>query len=148
MEGGVRWSSPGVFNARVTREALEGAFGPPFATRLDSNGTGLFDAWAIRFECGLEVTLWLFEPPEVPSGVEVYANEDDAPHVLRHLGLPEECVVHWRAPDGAWTDDVARAFTPRRFRVVRRDDHGRAYTMLETASRRDATCLVEEYEIE
>src|SRR5262249_10640267 len=110
------------------------------------NETRFFHEWAIRFECGLEVVLWFHEPVGAPSGVEVFANEDDAPHALRHLGLREDSLLQWRAPDGSWTDEAARAVLPRRFRVVRRDDHGHVYTMLETASRRDATCLMQEHE--
>ena len=143
----VRWTSPPLGCVEFSRTWMESRFGEPHHVDLDSNGIGLFDAWLMRFECGLEVALWLFhqrpdfsyiEHPDEPAIVEIHANELERGHVFFHLGVDRQSVSSFepdRARDGplAWT-------------VRRLDDNGNEYDITRVTSRCEAAAITREYE--
>ena len=126
------WSSPSLFALRTDRSAVEQRVGPPSAVDCDSNGIGLFDAWDLRFPCGLEVGLSLFH-----SGVaEVHASERDADHIVFHLGA---------ASIARWTPDVCPPIAPA-VRVLRRDDNGGTFEVARFTSRCEAEAAAQRFE--
>jgi hypothetical protein len=135
---GVTWTSPPLLLLTGTRTMVARRFGSPSIVDADSNGLGSFDAWPIRFSCGLEVCLWVFRlGPDLarvadddPTPIEVYANRPEADHVLFHLALP--------VPDAMLLPSSSSA-PPLAFRVVRQDDHGNIVEVARYASRCEAT---------
>jgi hypothetical protein len=143
----VTWKCAGplaVFHA--LRSQIENRFGPPIARDLDSNGTGAFDAYLLRFPCGLEVALWRFhlggdvrdglrtiDPDHEPLGWELYANQNDAAHALLHVGITD---ARFAEPPTL----------PANFAVMRADDNGNQVEVTRVTSRCEAECLVAEYE--
>lgn len=115
---GVAWTSPPLFNLSLRRVDVVSALGEPHATDLDSNGVGLFDAWALRFPCGLEITVWLFRDDR-PAPVEIHANDRDFDHIRFHLPLPAAGASRW-VPD-------TLVDAPREWVVLRQDDGGCRY---------------------
>src|SRR5688572_15958142 len=106
MEG-VTWKSPPLLGLRVSRAEIEQRLGPPHVVDADSNGMGPFDAWAIRFPCGLEICVWIFhwrsdgsaiDDPEEPARTEVYASPLEEKHILFHLPFPARDVSRWQPP--------------------------------------------------
>lgn len=103
----------------------------------------MFDAWTLRFVCGLEVALWCFDGAEGPSSgepvfVAVRASCVDRRHVAFHLGFDgaEPLVQPWY-----WAED-----TPQRWRVMRTDDNGNEFELARVSSSCEATSLAEAYE--
>ena len=135
LPNGVVWKSPALFNLEVTRAELESHFGPPQLRDLDSNGVGAYDAWCLRFACGLEVALWWFTERNVPANLEVHANELDRDHILFHLALPDVRVSLW-VPDTS-------VIGPKSWLVARIDDNGTEFEVERTTSECEATALVE-----
>jgi len=118
LPAGVTWKCPALFNLPLRREAVVRALGEPHLKDLDSNGVGLFDFWGLRFPCGLEVAVWLFEDPDLPHPVEINANERDLDHIRFHLPLPA-------ADLSRWPGTLIEA--PRDWLVLRQDDGGNRY---------------------
>jgi hypothetical protein len=129
---GVAWRSPPLFNLRLSRAAIVAVLGEPDLTNLDSNGVGLFDAWALRFSCGLEVMIWIFHTrperqweeitdPRELANVEIHASERDFDHIRHHFPLPMTDLSRWE-PD-------TMVESPRDWLVVRQDDNGNRYEM-------------------
>lgn len=133
----VEWVSPPLISVRIDRAGVEQRLGPPSAVDCDSNGVGLFDAWLVRYPCGLEVALWLFHA-DVPYAGEVHANERDADHILFHLGIAAEATARWQ-PDRC--PPVERGF-----RLCRRDDNGATYEVARFTSRCEAEDAARRFE--
>lgn len=131
----VAWQSEALFYVPLERREIEERFGPASTRDCDSNGMGSFDAWMIRFACGLEVSIWLFTG-ERPA-VEVHANEAETEHILFHLGAAGAAVVMC---------DPADSPAPRRFRLLRADDNGGTFEMVRFTSRCEATAAARVYE--
>jgi hypothetical protein len=100
------WTSRPLISFRASRAAIEDRFGKPRLVAEDSNGLGPFDAWLVRFECGLEIALWLFYISPDGSGstiedraelgnVEVHANRPEEKHILFHVGIEPIALSHW-----------------------------------------------------
>lgn len=126
-----------VFSARVGRSVVEDRFGEPVVRDEWLDGIGTYDAWALRFPCGLEITLTMpteaggpFACEESPDWADVFATEVDFEHVVDHFGLP----LH-----ETW-QPVAEPL-PNRHRVCRQDDHGNTFVVLETPFERRARCV-------
>ena len=135
----VSWSSPPLLSFRASRATLEGALGVPQIANADSNGLGPFDAWAIRFECGLEVWVWLFQlrsdgstidDPHELANAEVHANEPREKHILFHLTVPVTDLGHW--------DPSPVVPEPLDWCLVRQDDNGARFEIARYPSRCEA----------
>ncbi len=144
------WTSPPLASFEALAATIDARFGPPTARDVDSNGQGLFDAYDLRFSCGLEVVLWRFhlgvrlqtiDPAIEPSVFEIHANERDLEHVAAHLGIEIESMQVWSDREGV---GVARA--PRSFVVMRTDDNGNDAEVRRVTSRCEADALVRELE--
>jgi hypothetical protein len=148
---GVSWKSKPLFNFDLDRRSLLTKFGPPHAVNTDSNGVGLFDAWFVRFSCGLEVAIWMFhdrfdgelvrpvERDDDPRNIEVHANEQERSHILFHLGLGVTELHLWE-PDTSYVG-------PAVWRVMRQDDNGNLSTMRTTTSRCEASAIARDFEM-
>ena len=120
---GVAWTSPPLFTFAGGHDAIRSRFGPPIAAAVDSNGLGPMDVWALRFACGLEVTLLVFRmrgcellAPSEAHEIEVHANERDEAHLRFHLGLSANDISKWQP------DPLRPA--PARWHLRRQDDNG------------------------
>lgn len=140
----VSWTSRALGSLLRSREFMESRFGKPVLVDLDSNGVGLFDAWLIRFPCGLEVALWLFHlRPDLtpiidrnePAVVEIYANRSEQRHILFHLGFTRD-EVEW----------IPEAPAEPCWQVWRLDDNGNEYEVAGLTSACKAEAMVEEFE--
>jgi hypothetical protein len=146
LTNGVEWSSPPLFNLCLARDEIAAHLGPPRALDVDSNGLGLYDAWAVRFPCGLEVTLLAFQtgPYQVPihssepTQVEIHANDTDLAHIRSHLPFPLRGLSKW-IPDHTTSPE-------KRWCVLRQDDNGHRAEMRRCSSRCEAEAIVQEYE--
>jgi hypothetical protein len=150
LPDGVAWKSPPLLLFDLSRRDLVARFGPSQMRDLDSNGVGLFDAWFLRFPCGLEVALWQFqqrshedalvvvEGDDSPRYVEVHANQRERSHILFHLALDPAAADSW-LPDHSYLGDSV-------WRVMRQDDNGNLATMSAFTSRCEADATVLEFE--
>ncbi len=111
-------------------------------TDVDSNGAGLFDAWLLRFECGLEIALWQFQHdglgvPFVGDDVaricEVHANERELGHLVFHVGVDRTAIEHW-SPTPTYVG-------PERWTVLRQDDNGNSFEIDAFTSRCEAEAV-------
>lgn len=134
LPGGVTWRSAPLFNFVAERSTLEAVFGPVHALNLDSNGVGLFDAWALRFPCGLEVCLWSFH--DRPS-IEVHANSPQEQHIRFHLGFPLIDVTYW-TPSRLEPEPLG-------WRLLRQDDNGNVAEVARYPSRCEAIGAADAY---
>lgn len=130
-----------------TRRFLEERFGEPQLRDLDSNGIGLFDAWLLRFDCGLEVALWIFQQrpdasvvlgPDELAIVEFHANEVTRGHILFHLGLDREDVFGWEPDPGV---DESPTWEVRRL-----DENANEFEVARVPSRCEAEAIAAEME--
>lgn len=121
----VEWTSPPLINFRASRATMEHCLGPPHIVDADSNGVGPFDAWALRFPCGLEVCLWMFQcrsdfstidDPNELAMIEVHGNAAHEKHILFHLPVPANEVSHWE-PSPLLPEPLV-------WRLFRQDDNG------------------------
>lgn len=144
---GVRWQSRALMTFRISRAAMTTCLGAPSLVDLDSNGLGLFDCWALRFSCGLELALWLFharldasliEDETEPAMIEVHANEPRAKHILFHLPVPPEGLSFWE-PSPFLPEPLV-------WRLIRQDDNGRRFDVARYASRCEALSAVARFE--
>ena len=135
----VSWRSPPLFNYRASRDELTARFGPPSAVDLDSNGLGSFDAWMVRFECGLQIAIWQFNSDpwgvaitaeNAPREVEIHANHPELHHLLFHLGLHVVAITRW-APDPTRVGE-------RLWTLCRQDDNGHRHVVDNYTSRCEA----------
>ena len=146
MTGGVSWKRPPLVSFRRARAALEADLGPPQARDRDSNGMGLYDAWALRFGCGLEVLLLAFHmdpkaeniSKDRESWVEIQSNETDFAHIVAHLPFALGQVVPW-IPD-------LRTTQPPRWTVMRRDDNGSSFEVATYGTRCEADIVADTFE--
>jgi hypothetical protein len=133
----------------LSRAAIETVLGGPHATNLDSNGVGLFDAWALRFSCGLEVAIWIFHTRpngrwelitdrDEPANVEIHASQRDFEHIRFHLPLPMTDLSRWEP------DTLVEA--PRAWFVVRQDDGGNRYEVGAFSSECEASHVARTFE--
>ena len=147
----VSWTSPPLGSAEYSCSFLEARFGEPQGSNLDSNGVGLFDAWLMRFDCGLEVALWIFHQrpdrtpvtdPAQPAVVELHANQTERGHILfhllSHLGLSRE--------DWSWWEPDPGRDGPPDWQVRRLDDNGNEYEVRRVSSRCEAESIAAELE--
>lgn len=63
IDSQLTWQSPALFTAEMPRAQLLARFGPAQFADVQVNGVIPFDAWLIRFACGLEVAIWSFDDP-------------------------------------------------------------------------------------
>jgi hypothetical protein len=146
LPDGVSWNSPPVVNFQKVMSELEQVLGPPPGRDLDSNGIGLFDAWALQFPCGLEVTLMAFQlgsnggriTATEPRWIELHANSLDFPHILAHLPFDPGELSPW-VPD-------RRQFPPNRWQVMRQDDNGNVFPVSAFSSRCEAELVAARFE--
>jgi hypothetical protein len=126
IPSGASWTSPPLFAFRASRALIEDRFGAAQAVALDSNGWGPFDAWIIRFECGLEIALWhmqlrpdgsAIKDRHELANVHVLANRPEEKHILFHLGLEPKDLSPW--------EPSALVAEPLVWRLVRQDDNGK-----------------------
>lgn len=104
-------------------------------------------AWkALRFSCGLEVSLFVFrlhgsfEPlaPHQPGGIEVHANERDEAHLCFHLELAPQELSRW-VPDPL-------QHAPAVWRVRRQDDNGHLVDVDSFTSKCEAQAIAATFE--
>ena len=123
------------------------AMGAAHLVDQDSNGLGLFDAWALRFACGLEVCLWMFqrrsdgtpiEDATELATIEVHANEAHERHLRFHLPVPLVDVSY-----GVPSPLVEET---RSWRVARQDDAGVCFEIARYGSRCEAEAVAEAFE--
>lgn len=125
---------------------MEARFGKPHWTDLDSNGVGRFDAWALRFACGHEVTLWLFHQlelgrdcqPHELAPVEIHADDTERGHTCFHLGVDRDSLSLWE-PDAGYDGPLA-------WRVRRQDDNCNQYELARFSSRCEAEAVARQFE--
>ena len=136
---GVSWRSRPLFNFRASRAVMEQCFGPPQIVNADSNGLGLFDAWALRFPCALEVCIWLFhcrsdfstiEDANELAMIEVHATAPHQEHILFHLPVRANDVSHWE-PSPLLPEPLV-------WRLLRQDDNGLQFEIGRYSSRCEA----------
>jgi len=144
---GVRWKSPPLFNFRASRTAMVQALGPPHVVDEDSNGIGLFDAWCLRFPCGLEVAIWIFkmrsdgssvDDPNELSWIEIHANQRHEKHIRFHVPVPIDDVSYW-VPSTLFEEPLG-------WRVMRQDDHGNQFEVARYPSRCEADAVATDFE--
>ena len=148
MPAGVSWTSPPLCSFEQSRLWMEARFGEPHWRDLDSNGIGLFDAWALRFACGHEVTLWLFHQrdpwtdcfPHELAPVEIYANDPEHGHTCFHVGIDRDSLSLWE-PDAGHDGPLVWA-------VRRQDDNGNQYELGRFSSRCEAEAVARVGEVE
>ena len=146
LKNGLSSTQGPLVSFRRARSALEVDLGPPQARDLDSNGMGLYDAWAMRFNCGLEVLLLAFHmdskvqniPKDWETWVEIQANETDFPHMLAHLPFELGEVSPW-IPD-------RRTTRPPDWTVMRQDDNGNRFEVGSYGTRCEAEIRIQRLE--
>ena len=146
LTNGVSWKEPPLVSFRRARVALEADLGPPQARDLDSNGIGLYDAWALRFGCGLEILLLAFHmdstarqvPKDRETWIEIQSNETDFGHIAAHLPFELEGVSPWM-PD-------RRTAQPARWAVMRRDDNGNTFEVAAYGTECEADIVADTFE--
>ncbi len=135
----IAWTSDPLVNFEINRRSVAKRFGPPQLRDCDSNGVGLFDAWLLGFDCGLEVALWLFHDDALSAGTaELHANSDDLDHILLHLDITHGELHRW-VPDNCPP-------LPKRYVLMRQDDNGVRYEVTRATSECEMTKLTREYE--
>lgn len=109
-----------LFNYRASRNELVARFGAPHIVDEDGHGVASFDAWLLRFECGLDIALWQFHSNVVegdaPRLVELHANDCELLHLAFHVGIDARAIERW-SPDPTYLGDA-------KYRVVRHDPNG------------------------
>jgi hypothetical protein len=145
---GVGWKSPPLLSFRASRAALEQRLGPPPIVNADSNGIGPFDAWALRFRCGLEVCLWIFhcraddfstiDDPNELAVIEVHASAAHERHILFHLPVPANDVARWK-PSPFVPEPLV-------WRLLRQDDNGVQFEIARYPSRCEALSAAARFE--
>jgi len=146
LKGGVSWREDPLVNFRRARAALEADLGPPQARDLDSNGIGPYDAWALRFPCGLEVLLLAFHldsrvqkvPKDRETIVEIQSNQTDFAHISAHLPFELGDISPW-IPD-------RRTTQPPRWTVMRQDDNGNTFEVGSYGTRCEADIVADTFE--
>jgi hypothetical protein len=146
LPGGVTWRSPPLFAFQLPFAELRTRLGPPQLPEVDTNGLGPADAWALRFPCGLELTLCQFlidrTGGRVVDGescwVEVHATERDLDHLRCHLPVPVG-ELSLGEPD-------ATVRAPREWWVRRQDDNGHVFDVAAFSSRCEALQVAAEME--
>jgi len=107
---------------------------------------GRYDAWALRFGCGLEVLLLAFHvdsklvniPKHRETWIEIQSNETDFAHIVAHLPFELRDVSPW-IPD-------RRTSRPPRWTVMRQDDHGNVFEVGTYGTRCEAEMCVQTFE--
>jgi hypothetical protein len=135
---GVTWKRIPLVSFRRARADLEAKLGPPQARAIDSNGCGPYDAWGLRFSCGLEVLLLAFHlgpdfsnvPADHATWVEIQANSTDFAHIETHLPFELSEVSPW-LPD-------RRTYPAPCWIVMRQDDNGNTFEVRACSSRCEA----------
>ena len=146
LTSGVSWKGEPLVSFRRARAALEVDLGPPQARDLDSNGMGRYDAWALRFGCGLEVLLLAFQinsrmetiPKDRDTWVEIQSNETDFAHIVAHLPFEVGEVSPWM-PD-------RRTARPPRWTVMREDDNANTFEVATYGTRCEAEMRIRDFE--
>jgi hypothetical protein len=149
-EEDISWKSPPVFNFNVNRRVVVERFGQPQVVKADLEGWGLYDAWCMRFACGLELTLCQFEVNTEGDGMrfvegdedsrncQIYGTDRERGHLLFHLALPITKVHPW-VPDNS---HVGRAD----WRVMRQDYNGGVAEVAAVTSRCEAQAIATKFE--
>ena len=147
----VLWTSPPLAVFEMMVAEFEARFGAPIERDLDSNGCGAFDAYELRFACGLEVVSWRFhlgrwlrtvDVTRDPAAFEIHANQDDLAHIAFHLGVSRARMSLWTKADGVPVATPARDA----FVVMRTDDNGIEAEVTRTTSRCEADAIARDFE--
>lgn len=132
-----------MFNYRASRNELVARFGAPHIIDEDSKGVGLFDAWLLQFECGLEVAIWQYQSDvrgvriasdDAPRIVELHANDCELFHLAFHVGVDARAIERW-VPDPTYIGAAT-------WRVMRQDDNGNEFLITSYTSRCQAEAVV------
>ena len=139
------WPGPMLLVAELPRTQLRTEFGSPQWVDVRREGVAPFDAWLVRFDCGLDVGMRSFEGRALPTptrnhrdAIEVYASHRDRDHLLFHLGLSREQVVAAKAH--------RLVDAPRAHQVLRLDDNGNQFQVTRTSSACEANAIAQAYE--
>jgi hypothetical protein len=146
LTSGLSWEQRPLVSFRRARTSLEADLGPPQARDLDSKGMGLYDAWMLRFSCGLEVLLLAFHmdakaaqiPKDRDTWVEIQSNETDFAHIIAHLPFELDDVA-------TWLPDRRTAQAPR-WTVMRLDDDGDTFEVGAYGTRCEADRVADTFE--
>lgn len=147
LTSGVTWRGPSLFVFHASEDTLRLALGSAPLPDFDANGLGAFDMWAIRFSCGLEVVIWLYQlgslaagqvDPHAPRPAELYANDRDLAHLRFHLPFELGEVSRW-VPDRL----VAH---PADWQVWRQDDPGNNFLVSAHSSMCEAEAVAAAFE--
>ena len=138
----VSWKREPLVAFRQSRSVLEATLGLPQARDIDSNGLGLYDLWALRFHCDLDVLLLAFHdskfvpvPPELENWVDLQSNDTDCAHIAAHLPFDLGELSPW-LPD-------RRAARPCSWLVMRQDDNGNVFEVTRCTTRCEAQFRVD-----
>ena len=141
----VTWHSPPLFTTRFPRAKLVARYGPPQLVAVETDGSVPFDAWLVRFGCGLEVAIWSFDnswcgphPHHDRDTVEVHANRRDRDHLLFHLGLSSDAIDE-RQPTRLITEPLVH-------QILRLDDNGNEFEVTRVSSACQAIAIAQTYE--
>ena len=145
LRDGVSWKSPPLVSFVASRSLLVGHLGEPVERSVDTNGLGPADVWALRFRCGLEITVFASliandgrrRAPDEGTHVEILANDADVEHIVAHIPFPPGELGWWGDPP------VPRE---RKWRVLRQDDNGQRFVLGSFSSRCEAERVVAEFE--
>ena len=142
----VGWTSPPLFFFEESRDSLRAKYGAAHGKNLDSKGVGLFDAWWLRFDCGLEVAIWCFHDngdarpisDSDAATMEIHSNETERTHLLYHLELGAATIA-MAEPNVCFVGEAT-------WRVMRLDDNGNQYELTKTTSRCEAISVAAKFE--
>jgi len=141
----VSWKREPLVAFRQSRALLETTLGPPQVSGVDSNGLGLYDLWALRFQCGLEVLLLAFHdskfvsvPRDCENWIDLQSSDTDLAHIAAHLPFDLRELSPW-LPN-------RRAARPPAWFVMRQDDNGNVFELARCTSRCEAQLKVDALE--
>lgn len=114
--------------------------GPPHRRIEDGDDEpGPAEYWAYRYPCGLTVLIVRHLDAPGDYGGTVYADAPEIDHILNHLPLAD--CISWRLDR-----EVSNFFeewygSPRKYSVIRQDDHGTEFEVSSHPTRRAADCI-------
>ncbi len=114
--------------------------GPPHRRVEDGDDEpGPSEYWAYRYRCGLTVLIVRhLDAPGDYAGT-VYADAPEIEHILNHLPLAD--CISWRLDREVTSFFEDWYGSPRKFSVIRQDDHGLEYEVSAHPTRRAADCI-------
>lgn len=135
--GPTTWKSSPILWMDIDRQTIVDRFGAKHDDGVMSH-FGPFDAWVLRFPCGLECSVaWIHGHSDIPSGAEIYASACEPAHLLFHLDLAAR---RWGQSSA---EDIVE---PTPWRVMRQDDNGNVAIAHRVTTECEARGLAAEYE--